>query len=274
MQDTVDPETDAQIALVRLDVDVRRPVGDGLVDEQVDELDDRRVLDDLGEPGEIGLVVGLVGRGLHDLVDLAVDPEEPLDHLDDLTGRRDDGTHLGTGERPDVVDREDVRRIGHRDDELAVLPADGDGLVPAGERLADERGDRTVDRSLVEIDELQADLARERAHELGFGDGALLDEQSPQGLSAARLLHDRRVELGLREESLVDQQRAEWRSVRQNCTASHSARTLGVSALRVVRCIRISLSVPPRQGRRQARAAERAQGDFGQTSRRPESALR
>ena len=96
--------------------------------------------------GEVGLVVGLVGRGLHDLVDFAVDAVEALDRLDDLAGGRDDGADLGAGERADVVDREHVRRVGHRDDELAVLPADRDRLVAAGERLADERGDRAVDR--------------------------------------------------------------------------------------------------------------------------------
>src|SRR5205807_8645624 len=112
-----------------------------------------------------------------------------------------------------------------------------------------------------------------------------------QGLSAARLLHDGRVELGLREESLVDQQRAEWRSVRQNRTASHSARTLGVSALRVVRCIRISLSVAAgtrrtaawrlpdarRQGSRGIRSGVAQAGERAQVAafvRRVELALR
>src|SRR5260221_413789 len=87
---------------------VTRMVPDGLVDEQVDELDDRRVLDDLRQTGEIALLVGLVGRGLHDLVDLAVDSEEPLDGLDDLTRGRDDGADFGAGEGADVVDCEDV----------------------------------------------------------------------------------------------------------------------------------------------------------------------
>ncbi len=73
VEHAVDAEPDAQVGLVRLDVDVARAVADGLVHEQVDELDDRRVLDDLRQPREIGLLVGLVGRGLHELVDLGVD---------------------------------------------------------------------------------------------------------------------------------------------------------------------------------------------------------
>jgi hypothetical protein len=198
-------EADAQVGLVRFDVDVGGAVADGLVDEQVDELDDRRVLEDLGQPREIRFVVGLVGRGLHDLVDLAVDAEEPLDGLDDLAGGGDDGPHLGARERPDVVDREDVGGVGHRHDELAVFPAHGDGLVAAGERLADEGGDRAVDGAVVEVDELEPDLAGQGAHELGLGDRALLDEQSPEGLARPRLFGDGGVELGLGEQSFVDQ---------------------------------------------------------------------
>jgi hypothetical protein len=205
VQHAVDAEPDAQVGLVRLHVDVGGAIADGLVHQQVDELDDRGVFDDLGEAGEVGVVVGLVGRGLHDLVDLAVDPEEPLDRLDDLARGGDDGADLGAGEGADVVDCEDVRRVGHRDDELAVLPSDRDGLVAARERLGDDGGDGPVDGAVVQVDELEADLARERAHELGFGDRALFDEQPAEWFAGSGLLGDGRVELGLREESFVDE---------------------------------------------------------------------
>ena len=135
--------------------------------------------------------------------------------------------------RADVVDREDVRRVGHRDDELAVLPADRDRLVAAGERLADERRDRPSIVAVVEVDELEPDLARERAHELGLGDRALLDEQPAERLAAARLFGERRVELGLGEQAFVDEQRAERRSVRHTAPPPLCANA-GVSALSVV----------------------------------------
>ena len=92
------------------------------------------------------LVVGVLGRGLHDRVDVAVHPVEALDRLVDLRRGRDDRAHLGAGDGADVVDREHVRRVGHRDDEPAVLPTDRDRLVAARERLGDERRDRAVDR--------------------------------------------------------------------------------------------------------------------------------
>jgi hypothetical protein len=65
------------------------------------------------------------------------------------------------------------------------------------------------------IDELEPDLLRKGAYEIGFRDRARLDEESTEGLSAARLLGNCRVELGLRQEALRDQQCAKRRSVGQ-----------------------------------------------------------
>ncbi len=53
VQHAVDAEPDPQVPLGRLDVDVGGAVLDRLGDEQVDELDDRGVLDDLLDAGEV-----------------------------------------------------------------------------------------------------------------------------------------------------------------------------------------------------------------------------
>ena len=81
----------------------------------------------------------------------------------------------------------------------------------------------------------------ERAHELGLGDRALLDEQPTERLAAPRLFGQRRVELGLGQEAFVDEQRAERRSVR-TLSASPPVDTSDVSALLRGRLYRISLS--------------------------------
>ena len=47
--------------------------------EQVDELDDRRVLDDLADVREVVVVAELVGRLLRHRVDFAVEAVEPVD---------------------------------------------------------------------------------------------------------------------------------------------------------------------------------------------------
>ena len=59
--------------------------------------------------------------------------------------------------------------------------------------------------TVVEVDELEPDLAGQGADELGLGDRALLDEQATEGLARAGLFRDRRVELGLGQEPFVDQ---------------------------------------------------------------------
>ena len=62
VQHAVDAEPDPQVVLGRLEVDVGGAVLDRLGDEQVDELDDRRVLDDLLDLGEVVLLVLRVQR--------------------------------------------------------------------------------------------------------------------------------------------------------------------------------------------------------------------
>jgi hypothetical protein len=59
-------------------------------------------------------------------------------------------------------------------------------------------------------------LARERPDQVRLGDGARLDEEPAQRFAATRLLGESRVELSLRQETLVDQQRAQGRSVGQD----------------------------------------------------------
>ena len=57
VQHAVDAEAHPQVVLGRLEVDVRRAVLDRLRDQQVDVLDDRRVLDDLLDLGEVVLLL-------------------------------------------------------------------------------------------------------------------------------------------------------------------------------------------------------------------------
>ena len=105
--------------------------------------------------------------------------------------------------------------------------ADRDRLVPAGEGLAHERRDRRVDDTVREVDELEPDLARERAHELGLGDGALLDEQAAERLARLGLLGEGRVELRLRQETFGDEQSRPGCSGCPTGSASSSSPTTG-----------------------------------------------
>ena len=66
-----------------------------------------------------------------------------------------------------------------------------------------------VDRVLGEVDELEAELAGQRPHEDGLGDGAVLHQQLADGQAPLRLGFQGRVELGLGDQALGQQHLAE-----------------------------------------------------------------
>ena len=209
VEHAVDPEADAQVGLGRLDVDVRRPVGHRLGDQQVDELDDRGVLD--GLPGDaLVFVVGqLLGGDLGHLVDLGVEAVEPVDGLGQLGPGGHDDLDLGAGDGPQVVDGQDVAGIGHGHQQPVVGPGHRQGEEAAGHGLGEE-GDRTpVDGVLGQVDELQAELAGQRPHEDGLRDGAVLHQELADREAPLRLGFQGRVELGLGDQALGQQHLAE-----------------------------------------------------------------
>ena len=92
VQHAVDAVADPQVVLGRLDVDVGRAVLDRLGDQQVDEPDDRGVLDRPRSAGQVVLVVALVVRHRGgEVVQLAVGAAEPVDRAQQVVAGRDDG---------------------------------------------------------------------------------------------------------------------------------------------------------------------------------------
>ena len=114
-----------------LEVDVRRAALSGLGDDRVDELDDRRVVgrlaqvDDLQRPGAL---LVLVDR----LLDRVLEAVHARDQRGDVLGRGDGGPDSSCGQQRDVVDREHVGRVGHREQQRAVV----DVARPAPRRSA------------------------------------------------------------------------------------------------------------------------------------------
>ena len=88
VQHAVDAEPDPQVVLGRLDVDVGRAVLHRLGDQQVDELDDRRVLDDLVDAarGRSSSACSSAAACDH-RVDVGVEAVEAVDRVDDLATR-------------------------------------------------------------------------------------------------------------------------------------------------------------------------------------------
>jgi hypothetical protein len=64
---------------------------------------------------------------------------------------------------PDVVHGEHVVGRRHGDDRRAVLPTDGEGVMPASELLGQKRRGSGIEREAVEVDVLEPDLASESA---------------------------------------------------------------------------------------------------------------
>src|SRR5207302_1397168 len=128
VEHTVDAVPHPDIGLGRFDVDVGRPVLHGLADQEVDQLDDRRVLGDLLDAGEVVLGLHLAGRQGGDVLGVALDALVLLDRLEDRPAGGDDRAYLGPRDRAYVVDGDDVGGVGHGHDQAVLLPPDGDGL--------------------------------------------------------------------------------------------------------------------------------------------------
>ena len=115
-----------QVVLGGLEVDVGGAVGDGLVDEQVDEPHDRRVLGDLGEPVEVrAAVVAEVEVGA-ERRQLALGPVVLGDPVHDLGTPGEHEPDPAAGQPRDVVLELEVADRLHRHRDLEQVALDGD----------------------------------------------------------------------------------------------------------------------------------------------------
>ena len=126
----VDAEAHAQLGAVGLEVDVGGALLDGLGDDLVDELDDRRVVGGLAQVDDLARARRpRPRRGRRDDV---VQARQARDEPAMSSRLGDRGADLVAGHQRDVVDREDVRRVGHRDEQRALV----DEARPAPPRSA------------------------------------------------------------------------------------------------------------------------------------------
>ena len=107
--------------LLGLEVDVGGALGDRLAEDRVDELDHRRVVGRLAQVADLGalevLLLLLVGDRLGDArLERVEAADQGLDV--DLGGDRDPAVEAG--HHLDVVDRQHVGRIGHRQDQQGL----------------------------------------------------------------------------------------------------------------------------------------------------------
>ena len=118
-----------------------------------------------------------------------------LDRVGDRDLRRDDRLHRVAGHELDVVHREDVGRIRHRDRERAARAAQRNDLVLAGRLGRHQLDDGRVDLELGEVDRGDAVLLAEQRGNLLVLHEPHLDEVEAELAPVALLLRERLLQL-------------------------------------------------------------------------------
>jgi hypothetical protein len=201
LEHAVDAVADPHLLLLRLEVDVGGAALDGLGDDALDELDDRRVLARRAEVDGLrrevveraaAVAVGRreVGKLLVERLQLGRRPSpaapvrvvDPLEHRLDVRRRRDRRADLVAGHHGDVVDGEHVRGVGHRDEQRA-FGGEGDrhGLVALDRGGRDELGGVGIDAVELKVEVVEAEALGDRAREVALADRAGRDEHALGG---------------------------------------------------------------------------------------------
>ena len=184
-----------------------RPAADRALEHRVDELDDRRLV--VGaEVGDVGVgdrqvdLGGVVAAVLGGEVGQVV--AEPDAEAVDVVVGGDDRAHRHARDHRHVVDGQHVGRVGHRQQELAlVVLADRDRVVAAHEAGVDEPGEVVVDPEHRQVDALDAEALREHARELLRRQDAVLDQHAARQPARLARVHDGALDgLLLREAQL------------------------------------------------------------------------
>ena len=130
-QVAVDPEADARLGLLRLDVDVGRPLAQGEIDHLVEHADQRLVLGQRRQAfaGDVGLPENIVLRQLGEAVDHGLF-RAVLDGngIRDLAGQAEDGAEGDLGNLLDATHQGGVLGLAHGDGQDPVDDIEANGL--------------------------------------------------------------------------------------------------------------------------------------------------
>ncbi len=152
-------------------------------DELVDELDDGRVFGGLVQRDDLGAVVVGSSIDLRRLADDVFEPVQARDQRGDVVRRRDRDADLVAGHDRDVVDREHVRRVGHRDQQRALVgERHRHRLVALGDGRADEVGGGHVHREDAEVEVVEPVALGQRARERVLRERAALRAAARSGV--------------------------------------------------------------------------------------------
>ena len=214
MQHAVDAEANAQVALLRLDVDVRRPGSQRLLEHRRqqshhgcvfgrDNAHAQQVADFVLDGID---VVGQLTRQAGDLVTAAVDPVERGQQLALGHHRQVD---LAPGQPGQLVVGVDVGRVGHRHPQRpagACAVLDRQRAQAPGMHLGQQCGHLAPQVAGRQVDERRPKLASDRLGDLHLGHPLPVDKNAAELAATLFLLDQGLIKLGGGEQRLLDQQ--------------------------------------------------------------------
>ena len=212
-QHSVDPVADSEESGFRFEVDVGGPSFHRVGQQHVDEADDRLAVF-VGGRREAGRVA-LAG------LDLAQDPgngeivaagafQESLDVR--TAGEERNDLHLVVEQRSEVIERDHVEGVGHRDGEpprravRVALQGQADGQKPPRDRLRDRRRRIGLGHRPAEVDALDPEGAADGVANDRFGDEPEPRENVREPRPRARLLGEGDPGLVLADRAGLDEQ--------------------------------------------------------------------
>ena len=190
VQHAVDAEPDAERLLVRLDVDVAGALADGVGQDGVHELHDRGFLGRFLQLAQVDVVVVLdqldvlVAELREHLVEVRVVVVVAVDGGRDRGRRCHGDLHVVAGQELDLVDGDQVRRVGHDERQRVAREAGRDQVVFHHQRLGYEAEDVLRDVERRGIDDREAVLPLEDRQQILLGDEVQLDQVIGEGARA------------------------------------------------------------------------------------------
>ena len=208
---------DLEVLLEGLDVNIGGAVGDGLVEDEVDEADDGG-----GGGGALdALLVGGVGVKLGELFDERVGGvaagEALVDGGLDLRLGGEDEADFAGEEEGELVDDVGLNEVRGGEGDVVALGLDGhDGVHPhAGH--GDEVLQRVVKGELGEVDDVGALAAGHEGEEVVLAKDVQVEDEFLVRLAAFDVLADKLLGLGIVDEAVLEDERDEGRELEGVC---------------------------------------------------------
>src|SRR6266498_17960 len=220
-QRAIDAVAQADHFLEGLDVNVAGAFLDGLDEDEVGQLDDRRLfggggqlvevdllgdfldrLQSVGFGGDLGLLGGIVDDLLHAARFAGV---EVVQLVEDGFLGSDHGRDVHFADAPDVVDGQHVERVGHGQEKFVFQAGDGNDFVIVADFAREQIGDLGRDAATTEVDRRDVEDAAHGNGHVGLGHEPLVDDHLEEAGAFLFLLFEQFFDLLGEEQAILHQ---------------------------------------------------------------------